>query len=83
MTGEGLQILTYARHLWTLSSESSLACHTYCHTEHPDDPSAKRFSSGAVTTWFYDLGLSRLRFEHQTFRLQGKRPNPLRHCCGN
>ena len=38
MTGEGLQILTYARHLWTLSSENSLACHTYCHTEHPDDP---------------------------------------------
>ena len=28
MTGEGLQILTYARHLWPLSSEGSLACHT-------------------------------------------------------
>ena len=26
--GEGLQILTYARHLWPLSSEGSLACHT-------------------------------------------------------
>ena len=28
MTGEGLQILTYARHLWPLSSDGSLACHT-------------------------------------------------------
>ena len=27
---EGLQILTYARHSWPLSSEGSLACHTYC-----------------------------------------------------
>ena len=26
----GLQILTYARHSWPLSSEGSLACHTYC-----------------------------------------------------
>ena len=30
MTGEGLLILTYARHLWPLNSEGSLACHTYC-----------------------------------------------------
>ena len=35
MTGEGLQILTYAQHLWPLSSEGSLACHTYCDMEHP------------------------------------------------
>ena len=27
---EGLQILTYARHWWPLSSEASLTCHTYC-----------------------------------------------------
>ena len=33
--GEEMQILTYARHLWSLSSEGSLACHTYCDTEHP------------------------------------------------
>ena len=32
--GEGLQILSYARHLWPLSSESSLACHTYCDKGH-------------------------------------------------
>ena len=35
ITGEGLQILTYARHSWPLSSEGSLACHTYCDTDHP------------------------------------------------
>ena len=28
IAGEGLQILTYARHVWPLSSEGSLACHT-------------------------------------------------------
>ena len=33
--GEGLQILTNARHSWPLSSEGSLACHTYCDTGHP------------------------------------------------
>ena len=32
ITGERLQILTYARHSWPLSSEGSLACHTYCDT---------------------------------------------------
>ena len=35
ITGEGLQILTYARHLRPLSHEGSLACHTYCDTGHP------------------------------------------------
>ena len=29
ITGEELQILTCARHSWPLSSEGSLACHTY------------------------------------------------------
>ena len=32
-----------------------------------------------VTTCFYDLHLSRLGFEHPTFRLRGQRSNPLRH----
>ena len=32
IAGEGLQILTHNRHLWPLSSEGSLACHTYCDT---------------------------------------------------
>ena len=30
-----------------------------------------------LATCFYDLGLSRLGFEHPTFR--GERSNPLRH----
>ena len=32
IAGEGLQILTYARHLWPFSSESCLAYHIYCDT---------------------------------------------------
>ena len=32
IAGEGLQILTYARHSWPLSSEGSLTCHTHCDT---------------------------------------------------
>ena len=35
IAGEGLQILTYARHLWPLSSKGSYACHTCCDTGHP------------------------------------------------
>ena len=35
MTGEWLQILTYARHLWLLSGNGFLACHTYCDIGHP------------------------------------------------
>ena len=34
ITGEGLQILTYARQWWPLSSEGSLVCHTYSYTGH-------------------------------------------------
>ena len=34
ITGEGLQILTSAWHSWPLSSEVSLACHTYCDMGH-------------------------------------------------
>ena len=35
ISGEGLQTLIYARQLWPLSSENSLAFHTYCDTGHP------------------------------------------------
>ena len=48
IVGEGLQILTYARHLWQLSSKGSLACHTFCDTGHliimvkSEDPSQLR-----------------------------------------
>ena len=34
ITDERLQFVTYARHLWPLSSKGSLACHTYCDTDH-------------------------------------------------
>ena len=35
ITCNGLQILTYTRHLWPLSREGSLECHTYCDMWHP------------------------------------------------
>ena len=35
ITGEGMQILTDARHIWPLNSEGSFACHTCCDTGHP------------------------------------------------
>ena len=34
-------------------------------------------SSGTVSNCFYDLGLSRLGFEHPTFRMRGERSNQL------
>ena len=90
ITGEGLQILTYARHSWPLSSEGSLACHALLWHGHPfimvvsEDPththtSSWAFSTGSVTTCFYELGLAQLRFEHLNFRLRGQHSNPLRH----
>ena len=47
ITGEGQQILTYARHSRPLSSEGSLACHAYCDTGHPF---IMVFCWGSVTT---------------------------------
>ena len=35
ITGEGLQILTNARHSWPISCEGSLACDTNCDTGNP------------------------------------------------
>ena len=58
-------------HSWPLSSESSLVCHPYCDTGHPfvmiisechTHTCCRTFGSGAVTTCFYELGLSRLSF---------------------
>ena len=92
ITGEGLQILTYVAHSWPLSSEGSLACHTYCDTGHKfimvisrtcdTQTDCQAFSSGAVTTCFYNLGLSQLGFKHPTFRLWGQYSNPLCHSRG-
>ena len=82
ITGEKL-LLIHAHHLWPLSSEGSLACHTYCNTVHPfkmvisEDPWHSHllphpiaFGIGDVTTYFNDSG-----FEHPTFRLRGERSN--------
>ena len=35
ITGKVLQIYTYTRHSWALSSEGSLTGHAYCDTGHP------------------------------------------------
>ena len=34
IANEGLQILTYTRHSWPLSSDVFSACHTYCNSGH-------------------------------------------------
>ena len=69
--------LDSVQHTWTLSGEGSFACHTYCDRRHPfikvisEDP---WHSPMLPSLWywgchylFYDLGLSRLGFEHPTF----------------
>ena len=43
---------------------------------HDTDIYCRAFSNGAVTTCFYDLHLSRLGFEQQSFRWRGERSNP-------
>ena len=48
ITDEGLQILTYTWHSWPLSSEGSLACHTYCDTVHQGF-----FFLGGVPFWIF------------------------------
>ena len=91
ITGEGMQFLTYVRHLLPLGSEGSLARHNFCDTGHllimvRSSPRTRETHtycraccSGAVTTCFNDIGLLRLGFEHPTFRLRGERSIPLRH----
>ena len=78
ITGEGLQYLTYARHSWPLSSEGSLACHTYCDTWHPfimiisEDPLHSHLMP-SVWQWscLNNVGESRLGFNGA---------NALTHC---
>ena len=80
-----LPLKSCARHSWPLSSEGSLARHTYCvyngHLRGPVtlSPVDKRLSNGAVTTCFCDLCLSRLEFAHPTFRMRGERSYRVRH----
>ena len=63
---------------YSLSSEGSLVCHTYSPRTRDTHTYCRAFDSGAVTTCFNYLGLSRLGFEHPTFRLWYERSNPLR-----
>ena len=84
-------IFIYARYSWALSSKGSLPCHTYCDRGIRLQWSSPRtrdtqtfcrvFGSGTVTTCFLDLGVSRLGFDHPTFR--GERSHPLRHRRGH
>ena len=83
ITGEGLQILTYARHSWPLSSEGSLGAT-------PTVTRGIRLIKVTLTLYaerlavelslsVYNLGPSRMGFEYPTFRLRGERSSPLRH----
>ena len=84
---KGCKFFTYARHSWQLSSEDSLACHTYCDTGYllimvisrDTHTYCRALSIRAVTTCFYVLGLSRLGLEHPTFRMRGQHSYPLFH----
>ena len=88
IAGEGLQMLNNARLSWPLSSECSLECLTYRDTEHPfimgitDDSWHSHLLSSVWQSschCFNDLSLSRLGFEHPTFRLWDERSNLVHH----
>ena len=81
----GFRLTPYARHLWPLSREDSLAPHLLWHktsvyNDHLRGPvTPTLFDFGAVSTRLNDLGLSRLGFEQPIFRFRGACSNPLRH----
>ena len=65
-TSEGLQILTFVRHSWPLSSEGSSACHIYCNTGHlfiiviSEDPWHSHLLQ-SIPQWSYQYLFLRLR----------------------
>ena len=85
ITGKVVLFSTFSRHSWPWSSEGSVECHSYCITGHPfiilwtsprncdTHTCCRAFGSGAVTTCFNDLVLSRTRFEHSIFCMRGER----------
>ena len=85
IASEGLQILTIARRshghwaFWGFFGVPHLLWHWasvyHGHRRGPVKLTPIAFSDGAVTTWFYDLGLSRLELGHPTFRLRVERLN--------
>ena len=62
--GDRLQMLSHARHLWPLSCEGSLGCHTCCGMGHlsimtRDTHTYYRvFGTGAATTYFKDMAVA-------------------------
>ena len=55
-------------------------CHSRCGTlKNPHCSHGRALCNRAITTCFYDSGLSRMGFKHPTFRLRSQRSNPLRH----
>ena len=78
--------------LWSLSSVGSLVYRTNCDTGHSflmviseglwHSHLLPSVGSGAFTTYFYDLCLLRLRYQHPTLRMRGKRFYGLRHRSG-
>ena len=93
ITGEGLQILTYARHSWSLSSEGSLACPTYCDTGQPFimvNPEYPWHSHLLPSFWqwsclylFLRLRSTVAGIRRPNFRLRSERSNRLSHRLGN
>ena len=81
ITGEKLQILNNALHLWPVSSVSSLEYQMYCDIGHSFIIKDAWHSHllPSVRGDFYDLGLLHLRFEHPTSHLRGVRSNRLLH----
>ena len=78
METSSLQVKNFKFDLYSaLLAIWALLSHTFCDTGHP-------FTMPSVWQWscFYDLCLSRLGFEHLTFRMRGERTNRLRHYRG-
>ena len=75
--------------IWPLRSKGILACHTYCDTRYPFIMviSEHPWHTRVAESYHYVLNdlqwvLSRLGFEHLTFRMQGERSNQVRHRYG-
>ena len=93
IAGEGLNILNCARHSWPLSSECSVAFHTYCDTGHlfimviSEDPSHSHLLL-SDKQWnchqlFLRLGYVADGIRTPNHPLAGKRLSPLSHHRGN
>ena len=94
ITGKGMQILTYARpalmaiEQWGLQRATPTGTRCIVYNGYLCGPVtlipiAERLGVALSLPVFYDLRLSRLGFEHPTFRLWGQRSNPLRHHRGS